>query len=189
MKHLSISKQGATVTLSCSHYRIPIDETVANVDEPDAMPFSDPTVSWTRAMRTLGHRDYLRPLYPDDEENGFTFLSGLTLSEQRAALRRVFRDSSTSSAEVAVLSSSSRERNCALELFTLFMLSLTGQISQVRGRTSRITSSDGETWMNDTISELAIALVQAKLADDEAEALTLVVPAFAARGLLPTEVS
>ena len=181
----------SSITLASSHYRIPIDETVADVDEPDALPFSDPTVSWTRAMRTLGHRDYLRPLYPDDEENGFTFLSGLTLSEQRAALRRAFRDSSTSSTEVAVLSSSSRERNCALELFTLFLLSLTGQISRIMGRTSRIISSDGggETWTNDTISELAGALVQAKLAEDEAEALTLVVPAFAARGLLPTEVS
>ena len=177
------------VTIGCSNYRIPIDETVADVVEPDALPFSDPNVSWARAMRTLGQRDYLRPLYPDDEENGFTFLSGLTLSEQRAALRRAFRDSSTTSTEVAVLSSSSRERNCALELFTLFMLSLAGQISQVRGRTRRIAGPNGETWMNEIINELASALVQAKLAEDEAEALTLVVPAFAARGLLPTELS
>lgn len=175
--------------LACSNYRIPIDETVADVVEPDALPFSDPSVSWTRAMRTLGQQDHLHPLYPNDEENGFTFLKGLTPSEQRAALRRAFRDGSTTSTEVTVASSSSRERNCALELFTLFMLSIVGQISQVRGRTTRIVGPNGETWKNEFIDELASALVQAKLAEDEAEALTLVVPAFAARRLLPTELS
>lgn len=177
------------LTFACSNYRIPMDETVADVVEPNTLPFSDPSVSWTRTMRTLGQRDYLHPLYPNDEENGFTFLNGLTLSEQRAALRRAFRDGSTTSTEVAVLSSSSRERNCALELFTLFMLSIAGQVSQVRGRTTRIAGANSETWKNEIISELASALVQAKLAEDEAEALTLVVPAFAAKGLLPTELS
>ena len=138
-------------------------------------------------MRTLGQRDYLNPLYPDDDENGFTFLRGLTLQEQRAALRRTFQDGSTNrSTEVAVLSRSSLERNCALELFTLFMLSLTSQISQVKGLTTRTTGSKGEKWSNITITEMAKAVVQTGLAEGEAEALTLVVPAFAARGLLPT---
>ena len=141
-------------------------------------------------MRTLGQRDYLHPSVTDDDENGFTFLRGLTLTEQRAALRRAFQDGSTHrSTEIAVLSNSSLERNCTLELFTLFMLSLTSQISRVNGHTSKVTSPYGESWTNDTVSEFARAVAQAGLAEDEAEALTLVVPAFAARGLLPTEPS
>ena len=141
-------------------------------------------------MRTLGQRDYLHPLYADDDENGFTFLRGLTLQEQKAALRRTFQDgSSNRSTEVAVSSGSSLERNCALELFTLFMLSLTSQITQVKGRTTSNTGLNGEEWYNDIISEMASAVVQTGLAESQAEALTLVVPAFAARGLLPTESS
>ena len=139
-------------------------------------------------MRALGQRDYLHPSVTDDEENGFTFLRGLTLSEQRAALRRTFRDGSINrSTEVAILSNSSMEQNCALELFTLFMLSLTSQVSQVSGRTTKILGPSGEIWMNETISEMASAVVQFGLAEDQAEALTLVVPAFGARGLLPTD--
>ena len=158
--------------------------------EPVALSFTDPSVSSTRAMRTLGQREYLHPFVTNDDENGFTFLRGLTLTEQRAALRRAFQDGSTHrSTEVAVLSNSSLERNCTLELFTLFMLSLTSQISQVKGRTTKVTGPNGENWSNDIVSELAIAVAQAGLALDEAEALTLVVPAFAARGLLPKEPS
>lgn len=173
--------------LFCSQYRIPVDETIADAVEPDILPFSDPRVSWTRAMRTLGQRDYLHPMYPDEDENGFTFLRGLTLQEQRAVLRRTFQDGSTNrSTEVAVLSGSSLERNCALELFTLFMLSLTGQISQVKGRTTHTAGLGDEKWTNDVISEMASALLQTGLAEHHAEALTLVVPAFAAKALLPT---
>ncbi len=87
------------------------------------------------------------------------------------------------------MSISSLERNCTLELFTIFMLSLTSRISQVKGRTTNNKGWKGETWMNDTVSEMGSAIAQAGLAEDEAEALTLVVPAFAARGLLPTELS
>ena len=179
-----------TLTLVCSQHRIPTDWTIADAVEPVALSFSDPSVSSTRAMRTLGQRDYLHPLITEDEENGFTFLRGLTLAEQRAALRRAFQDGSTHrSTEVAVLSKSSLERNCTLELFMLFMLSLTSRISRVKGRTTKVTGPHGESWTNDIISEVAGAVAQAGLAGDEAEALTLVVPAFATRGLLPTEMS
>ena len=158
--------------------------------EPDALSFFDPSVSSTRAVRTLGQRDYLHPSVMDDDESGFDFLRGLTLTEQRAALRRAFQDGSThGSTEVAVLSNASIERSCTLELFTLFMLSLTSQISRIKGHTTKVTGPNGESWTNDTISELARAVAQAGLAEDEDEALTLVVPAFAARGLLPTEPS
>ena len=180
------------LTLVCSRDRILIDETVADVVEPDALGFCDPSVSLTGTIRMLGQPKYLHPsvTHEELEDNDFSFLRGLTIPEMRAILKRSFRDGPPKrSTEVAVLSSSSLERNCTLELFTLFMLSFTDQISQFRGRTTKIAGPNGETWTNDTFDEMAAAVVQAGLAEDEAEALTLVVPAFAARGLLPAEPS
>ena len=142
-------------------------------------------------MRMLGQREF-HPSVKDTEreDNDFAFLRGLTLPEMQASLMRDFHKGTNNvTTEVAVLSSSSLERNCAQELFTLFILSFTSQIWQVKGRTTKITGPDGETWTNDVFSEIASAVVLAGLAEDEAEALTLVVPAFAARGLLPTELS
>lgn len=191
-ERVPISKIRAILTLLYSPYHLPFEETVADAVEPDVLNFADPSVSPIRAIRTLGQREYLHPSVTDEEieDNDFPFLRGLTVPEMRAALRRTFRDGSTNrSTEAAVLSSSSLERSCALELITLFMLSLTGRISQIKGHTTKVTRPDGETWTNSVINEMATAVVQNGLAEDEAEALTLVVPTFAARGLLPTELS
>ncbi|CAD6567326.1 MAG: hypothetical protein ASARMPREDX12_000214 [Alectoria sarmentosa] len=168
-----------------------IGEPTADAVELDVLRLSDPSISSTRILRMLGQREF-HPSVKDTEreENDFAYLRGLSLPEMQASLMRDFyKGTNNVTTEVAVLPSSSLERNCAQELFTLFILSFTSQILQVKGRTTKITGPNGETWTNDVLSEIASAVVLAGLAEDEAEALTLVVPAFAARGLLPTELS
>ena len=79
----------------------------------------------------------------------------------------------------------------AKELFSLFILAVARQISNVGGQASELSSSDcllqgtRAEWRNTLFTELAESVVQSGLVEGIEEALSLVIPAFAAYNLVP----
>ena len=80
------------------------------------------------------------------------------------------------------LTASCLEEECALEILSLFMLSICMKVDYVRGETHQ--GPRGE-MTNTTFTKLAEKIVQAELADSTNDALFYVIPAFAKFGLLP----
>ena len=183
-----------STTLIHCYSRLPNDSTRAGKD-PDIWLFSDASTesppqlneSPTRASRRLGEVAYHPSLSPEAiEEDNFAFLRGLTMSEMQDVLIQDFQSpQQAASYELSIVSSSSLENNCALELFSVFMLSFTKDVLPIKGSVYESERADEPLWRIDIIDELADAVVCAGLVDDMAEALTVIVPAFAARGLLP----
>ena len=155
----------------------------------------DPSESSTKTFRLLGasersdlyfHQSATRER---NKDNDFAAIRGLNIGEMRTLLNKDFR-TTTQKTELAVISSASLEKNCALEFFSIFLLSLIGGIQQIGGETVEIYSEGSQVqWKNSIISELASAVIDSGLATNEAEALTVIIPAFAARGLLPDKLS
>lgn len=152
---------------------------------------TDPSESLTRTLRLLGPSKSNDLFYHQSttaehaKDNDFVATRGLKLQEMRTLLNKDFQSSNQKS-EFAVISDVSLEKNCALEFFQIFMLSLTTKIQHLGGKTTAVRTQGREDhWQNDILSELASTLTESELANDEAEALTLIVPAFAAHNLLP----
>ena len=74
------------------------------------------------------------------------------------------------------------EQECALEILSLFMLSICMQVDCVQGKTHQ---ESGGNMTNTTFTEIAEKIFQAGLADSTRSALIYVIPAFAKFGLLP----
>jgi hypothetical protein len=92
----------------------------------------------------------------------------------------------------AVISNNSLARLCAQEIFSSFMLQIVATIKGLIGYTRRRTPLRGDhagtlRWRHSTLAKLAAIVCDSKLVADEEEAYMLVVPAFHAYGLLPTE--
>ncbi|KAG7284220.1 hypothetical protein NEMBOFW57_010584 [Staphylotrichum longicolle] len=79
--------------------------------------------------------------------------------------------------------------HCVHELFSLFILAIAAQISDIGGITTELpphmTSGGRRVWDNTNLTALAEQAVQANLVTSLDEALALVVPAFAHHNLLP----
>ena len=73
------------------------------------------------------------------------------------------------------------DEQCALEIFSLFMLSVCMSIHHVRGE---VRHEDGRSSFS-VVTELAEIVFQAGLVDDPRDAFIYIVPAFAKYGLLP----
>ena len=156
---------------------------------------TDPNESSTKTFRLLGASARSELYFHQSaksertKDNDFAAIRGLNLREMRTLLNKDFR-TPTQKTELAVISSASLEKNCALEFFSIFLLSLTAGIQHISGKTVEVNTEKSRVqWKNSIISELASAVIDSGLAVDEAEALTVVVPAFAARGLLPDTLS
>jgi hypothetical protein len=136
---------------------------------------------------TVRNSSYFHPSAAQElGDNDFPALRGLTQSEMIDLLRKDFVQRPPDRRHLSVISNGSLEKNCALELFASFMLALTSTIARVKGETEVVVDQEGRLHRtNTTFSMMASAVVSSGLASDEAEALTVIIPAFAARGLLP----
>jgi hypothetical protein len=83
--------------------------------------------------------------------------------------------------EIAVVTDDNLLKNCTLELFSNFMLSVTAQVQAVQGSSQRV----GGVRKSSAIESLAVVVVESGLAETKEEAKSVIVPAFARRGLLP----
>jgi hypothetical protein len=79
--------------------------------------------------------------------------------------------------------------HCVHELFSLFILAVAAEISDIGGITTKLpphlTSGGRRVWDNTHLTALAEQAVRANLVTNLDEALALVVPAFAHHNLLP----
>ena len=88
---------------------------------------------------------------------------------------------------------------CAQEILSLFVLGVAARVQRVVGTTSYLgparealvedeDRNDAPVeWINSTFDELSREVLESGLAEDLAEARTLIIPAFNHYGLLPTE--
>ncbi|KAI8712066.1 hypothetical protein NCS52_01471900 [Fusarium sp. LHS14.1] len=75
------------------------------------------------------------------------------------------------------------------ELFSIFMLAVASKVERVLGETEEVEDKGGEgkrCFKNSAFDTIADVVVKEGLAHDRDEAYTLIVPAFAKYGLLPT---
>jgi hypothetical protein len=92
--------------------------------------------------------------------------------------------------DIAVTIETDLAHHCALELFSAFMFEITAYFKYVGGRTTTSeTSGYGDYWSNELITALAEVVAEAGLVEDKDDALPILIPAFATRGLLPTELT
>ncbi|KAH7007323.1 hypothetical protein EDB80DRAFT_842607 [Ilyonectria destructans] len=121
------------------------------------------------------------------------FLSSLSEPEDRESDEG--SDSSETELFIPLPSDSGLPLQCAQELFSLFILAIASNIEKVLGTTTyeregadldREMSRKVRRWDNSVFSMIANEVVNGGLARDVAEAYTLIVPAFARYGILPS---
>ncbi|MCJ1474724.1 hypothetical protein MMC13_003384 [Lambiella insularis] len=127
------------------------------------------TTSTTKTRRASDPK-WIHPS-ADVDENSFVALRGLTLPEMRALLKKDF-----GLRPVIAVPEPSLIRACALEFVTVFLAALTKHIRDVGGTERSLVSA---------FHHLAKAILASRLVDTVDEALTMVVPAFVAGGLVP----
>ena len=98
----------------------------------------------------------------------------------------------------AVISTSSLEQNCALEILSSFMLALAGTITIMKGKMQVVSlpaehkpldlalsgRSEDSLWLHPVVEALVSIVVDAELAD-RIIAYTIIIPALHIHGLLP----
>lgn len=128
-------------------------------------------------------------------------LSGPAESSHRGRFRRresTFRQTKSQSTGdfcEAVATTQPLSLLCAQEIFSSFLLELTGLVRKVGGQTFKRSSPNSRAGeiiprLDNTIfTKMADILVESNLVANQEEAYTLIIPPFHARSLLPTEVS
>ncbi|MCJ1431002.1 hypothetical protein MMC27_000352 [Xylographa pallens] len=146
-------------------------------------------VSRIAKLRALGismpSHEYIHPTV-DLEENSYPALRGLTIDEMEALLKRDVRGHVCKM--VLGISENDIIRGCAIDFLNAFLLSLMENIERIRPhwKPSSRSTGPGPVHVVPLFQDLAQIIVKAGLVASTDDALTIVVPAFAACNLLPT---
>ncbi|MCJ1393794.1 hypothetical protein MMC18_006670 [Xylographa bjoerkii] len=160
------------------------DDLKANSVRPKCEP-----VSRIAKLRALGvpmlSHEYIHPSV-DPEENSYAALRGLTIDEMEALLKRDVRGHTCKM--VLGISESNFIKGCAIDFLNAFLLSITPNIQRVKTHPRFLCygTGPGPKHVVPLFQDLAETIVKSGLVDSTDNALTIVVPAFASNGLLPT---
>ncbi|MCJ1296185.1 hypothetical protein MMC34_007751 [Xylographa carneopallida] len=146
-------------------------------------------ISRTARLRALGapllYHEYIHPSV-DLEENSYPALRGLTKDEMEALLKRDIQGHTCKM--VLGVSENHIFDGCAIDFLNAYLLSLMEKIEQIilHSKLSLQTTGPGPMYVVPLFQDLAQTIVKSGLSGSTDHALTIVVPAFAASGLLPT---
>ncbi|ERF75711.1 hypothetical protein EPUS_01541 [Endocarpon pusillum Z07020] len=119
----------------------------------------------------------------------FKMLDPINAKTERTFTLRSAEDAKPQDIVIKTTSRESFEIECALEIFSLFMLSLCMSVDRVKGETVQIvnwlTEEMGEEMINSVFTALAQEVIDAGLENNTDLALRYIIPAFAKFRLLP----